>query len=106
VAEGARPEGGALVDKDEGGVGRDRRLGGIAERVAEGLSHLTGKETRVVVLGHVQRGGSATPFDRLLASCLGPVAVRAIERVTAAPADHCLVRTALDLGISFAGDDD
>jgi ATP-dependent phosphofructokinase / diphosphate-dependent phosphofructokinase len=131
VAEGARPEGGELVYREAGDVGHAARLGGIAEQVAAGLSRETGKESRVVVLGHVQRGGSPTPVDRLLASCFGSAAVhalaegklshmvawkgdsvvpvplaRAVERIKRVPLDHYLVRTARDLGISFASEGD
>ena len=78
VAEGARPAGGALVYQDPGGADRQPRLGGIAQQVSGEIERLTGKETRVVVLGHLQRGGSPTAFDRMLASCFGCAAVHAI----------------------------
>jgi 6-phosphofructokinase 1 len=131
VAEGARPEGGELVYKALGTGGAEGRLGGVADRLAVELSSRTSKETRVAVLGHVQRGGSPTPFDRLLASAFGSAAVRAIadgrlgemvawknddivtvplsravDHLKEVPGDHYLVRTARDLGISFAGPDD
>ncbi|HXG68812.1 MAG TPA: ATP-dependent 6-phosphofructokinase, partial [Blastocatellia bacterium] len=80
VAEGAKPVGGSLVFQDTGGVDRAPRLGGIAERVADELARLTSKECRVVVLGHLQRGGTPTAFDRVLATCYGSAAVRAIAR--------------------------
>jgi 6-phosphofructokinase len=54
------------------------RLGGIASKVARYIEHCTGKETRTLVLGHVQRGGSPTTYDRLLALRFGSAAVRAI----------------------------
>ncbi len=100
--------------------------GGIAERVASEISQRIGKESRSIVLGHLQRGGSPTTFDRLLALRFGTTAVRAIEdgkfghmvsllspgvglvlledalkvhkRV---PVDGDTVMTARDLGISF-----
>jgi 6-phosphofructokinase 1 len=131
VAEGARPAGGELVYRDAGDATHAARLGGIAEKVAAGIAQQTGKESRVVVLGHIQRGGSPTPIDRLLASCFGTAAVhaiaegrlghmvawkgdaivtvplsRAVDHIKQVPVDHCLVRTARDLGISFAGDGD
>jgi 6-phosphofructokinase 1 len=51
------------------------RLGGIAAVVASELEQLTGKETRFVVLGHLQRGGAPTSFDRILATRFGARAV-------------------------------
>ncbi len=78
VAEGARPQGGDLVLQDEAGVGRVERLGGIGAVVAEEIATRTGKETRSLVLGHLQRGGSPTTFDRLLALRFGAAAVGAI----------------------------
>ena len=74
VAEGATPKGGMEIYKD---VDR-RRLGGIAERVARQIEQVTGKETRSLVLGHLQRGGGPTTFDRLLALRFGAAAVRLV----------------------------
>ena len=79
AAEGARPRGGAPVVAEPAGPGRKERLGGIAEEVAREIAHRTGKETRSLVLGHLQRGGSPTTFDRLLALRFGSAAVRAIS---------------------------
>mgnify|MGYP005846572047 CR=1 FL=1 len=78
VAEGARPIGGdvSVVARE---VGRAERLGGIGEKVAHALQELTGRETRLVVLGHLLRGGSPTTFDRLLALRFGAAAIRAID---------------------------
>ncbi|MGH7607122.1 MAG: 6-phosphofructokinase [Gemmatimonadales bacterium] len=122
VAEGAVPLGGSesYVDTER------RRLGGVAERVAHGIEQMTGKETRSLVLGHLQRGGSPTTFDRLLALRFGAAAVRLvgegrfgvmvalqpptiaavpIEQAIAAPKrvslDSDAILTARDLGISF-----
>lgn len=78
VAEGAHPQGDGLVIQDPGGVGRAERLGGIGAIVAEAIAERTGKETRSIVLGHLQRGGSPTTFDRLLALRFGAAAVGAI----------------------------
>lgn len=79
VAEGAKPLGGNVVGK-EGELGRQHvLLGGIAEQVAREIAEHTGKDTRSLVLGHLQRGGSPTTFDRLLALRFGAGAVRAIE---------------------------
>ena len=90
AAEGARPKGGSLVLREEAGAGKAERLGGIAEDVAREIGRRTGKETRSLVLGHLQRGGSPTTFDRLLALRFGSAAVRAIA---AADYGSCVVYT-------------
>jgi len=79
AAEGARPRGGGLTTVGEKEVGREIRLGGVCGRVAEEIQKRTGKETRSLVLGHLQRGGSPTTFDRLLALRFGTAAVRAVQ---------------------------
>src|SRR4030095_9275989 len=56
------------------------RLGGVAGQVAAELRSLTGKETRSVVLGHLQRGGAPTSFDRVLATRFGGKAVELIKQ--------------------------
>lgn len=125
VAEGAKPKGGEVsVMSHE--VGRAERLGGIGEKVAAELQERTGKETRVVVLGHLLRGGSPTRFDRLIALRFGAAAVRALEegqrcvmvaldpptvkyvpledsirRMKLVLLDSDIVMTARDLGICF-----
>lgn len=77
VAEGAAPAGGDVVVKDAGDAFRGVVvLGGIGERVTKELAALTGKESRCLVLGHLQRGGGPTTFDRLLALRFGTAAVR------------------------------
>ncbi len=78
VAEGARPRDGSVELVERRGVGTVDRLGGIAGKVARTIEHHTGKETRTLVLGHLQRGGSPTTYDRLLALRFGAAAVRAI----------------------------
>jgi 6-phosphofructokinase 1 len=78
VAEGARPRDGTVVIKEAARAGAVERLGGVAAQVAEAIAERTGKETRSLVLGHLQRGGSPTTFDRLLALRFGSAAVRAI----------------------------
>lgn len=78
AAEGARPRGGSTVLAEPAGPGRRERLGGIAEELARDIAARTGKETRSLVLGHLQRGGSPTTFDRLLALRFGSAAVRAV----------------------------
>jgi 6-phosphofructokinase 1 len=126
VAEGAKPAGGEMVTQGAKEAGREVRLGGIAEQVATKITEITGKETRAVVLGHLQRGGQPTTFDRLIALRFGAAAVRmieqeqfdvmvaldppkvlavplssAIERMKAVPLDCDTVLTARDLGVSF-----
>lgn len=80
VAEGAVPKGGKETIKVGAEFGREHViLGGVAEVVASEISQRTGKDSRSIVLGHLQRGGSPTTFDRLLALRFGTAAVRAIE---------------------------
>jgi len=79
VAEGAAPAGGHMVTKGPGESGRQEVvLGGIAEQVAHEIQACTGKETRTVVLGHLQRGGEPSPLDRLIALRFGAAAVRVV----------------------------
>jgi 6-phosphofructokinase len=54
------------------------RLGGIGDRLAQEIERRTGKEARAVVLGHIQRGGTPTAFDRWLATRFGLQAVDAV----------------------------
>jgi 6-phosphofructokinase 1 len=78
AAEGAKPVGGAptVLKAAEGAY--VERLGGVAAKVAAELEHLTGKEARSVVLGHLQRGGAPTAFDRILATRFGAAAVECL----------------------------
>jgi ATP-dependent phosphofructokinase / diphosphate-dependent phosphofructokinase len=126
VAEGARPEGGEQVYQETGQAAAARRLGGVSHAVAEQLAVLTRREIRVTVLGHLQRGGSPTSFDRILATRFGAAAVErlargrtghmvslrgeviadvpiaeAIARLKTVPLDGDLVRTARYMGISL-----
>ena len=78
VAEGACPVDGTLSVVERRGVGTVDRLGGMASQVAHAISQMNGKEVRTMVLGHLQRGGSPTTYDRLLALRFGAAAVRAI----------------------------
>jgi 6-phosphofructokinase 1 len=78
AAEGARSKDGNVELVERRGVGTADRLGGIGSKVARAIEHYTGKETRTLVLGHLQRGGSPTTYDRLLALRFGAAAVRAI----------------------------
>ncbi len=79
VAEGAYPVGGERIYEQEPGAnGVPGRLGGIARWVAERIGLCTFLDTRVTVLGHLQRGGSPTTFDRILATRFGVEAVNLI----------------------------
>ena len=71
VAEGAREQGGDFVTAANAPANREARLGGIGAVVAQEIETRSGKETRVCVLGHLQRGGSPTSFDRALCSVFG-----------------------------------
>ncbi len=83
VAEGAVAAGGEVISKGKGEVGRSELLlGGVGEWVAQEVREKTGKDTRSLVLGHLQRGGSPTTFDRLLAMRFGTAAVRLVEKGT------------------------
>jgi len=83
VAEGAQARGGSVISKGIDELGReDPLLGGIGEWVADEIRQRTGKDTRSLVLGHIQRGGSPTTFDRLLALRFGAAAVRLVEEGT------------------------
>ena len=80
VAEGAKPKGGEMAVREKAADGYVLRLGGMGEIVANEISRCTGIETRVTVLGHLQRGGSPCPFDRLLATRYGAAAVELIAQ--------------------------
>jgi phosphofructokinase-like protein len=80
IAEGARPKGGDRVIQRIVKESSDPiRLGGIGFVLGEQIEKMTGLETRTVVMGHLLRGGSPTPFDRILATGLGAKAVDMIE---------------------------
>ncbi len=78
VAEGASPKGGSVSLLESAHGAHVERLGGAAVTVSNALERLTGKETRHVVLGHLQRGGAPTAFDRTLATRFGGKAVELI----------------------------
>ena len=80
TAEGAYPRGGAASLVEEAREGFAERLGGIGAQVCEALARETKKETRSVVLGHLQRGGAPTSFDRVLATRFGGKAVELVRR--------------------------
>jgi 6-phosphofructokinase 1 len=125
-AEGALPVGGEMTVVEQGQPGREARLGGIADKVAREIQKRTGKESRSLVLGHLQRGGTPTAFDRLLSLRYGAAAVRlaeegrwgtmvayhppqmaavplgeAVASLKTVPIEGDTVRTARELGISF-----
>jgi ATP-dependent phosphofructokinase / diphosphate-dependent phosphofructokinase len=80
VAEGATPDGAENVHLDKGlDAFGHVRLGGIGEWLAAEIEKRTGKEARTTVLGHIQRGGTPTAFDRVLATRFGLHAVDAVQ---------------------------
>jgi len=80
IAEGAKSKGGDIVIQRIVKESPDPiRLGGIGFVLGEQIEKMTGLETRTVVMGHLLRGGSPTPFDRILATGLGAKAVDMIE---------------------------
>jgi 6-phosphofructokinase 1 len=126
VAEGAHPKGGrpSLVAAAHGEF--VERFGGIGVQVCDALGRETGKETRSVVLGHLQRGGAPTSFDRILATRFGGKAVELVRqgdfgtmvafappnivarrlddvvgKTKTVPMDFDLLRTARALGVTF-----
>jgi 6-phosphofructokinase 1 len=125
-AEGALPVGGEMTVVEAAHPGKEARLGGIAEKLSREIEQRTGKESRSLVLGHLQRGGTPTSFDRLLSLRFGAAAVRlaeegrwgtmvaydppemtavplgeAVASLKTVPVDGDTVRTARELGISF-----
>ena len=78
VAEGALPRDGAASFLEDAAPGRAARYGGIAERVADEIEAATGRETRSLVLGHLQRGGQPTAYDRILSLRFGAAAIRLV----------------------------
>ena len=126
VAEGAVPKGGKRALIEEAHEGHVERLGGVGAQVSAELGTMTGKETRSVVLGHLQRGGAPTSFDRVLATRFGGTAVELVKRgefgtmvafappdiisrrledvvgkTKTVPMDFDLLRTAKSLGVTF-----
>jgi phosphofructokinase-like protein len=127
VAEGARPSGGDVVVKKVVEESTDPvRLGGIADFIAAHIERRCRLETRVTVLGHLQRGGTPTVFDRVLATRFGSTAAHvaemgrhgvmvalrcqdiitvpiadAVAKLKTVPPDHHLIRCARSVGTSF-----
>jgi 6-phosphofructokinase 1 len=131
TAEGAREIGHDLIYQETGVRDHAPRLGGIGNHCRAELERLTGKETRTVVLGHLQRGGRPNAFDRMLATSFGACATRAlasgergrmvalhaadiitvpiekaIANIKTVPSDGQLVRTARATGVSFGAPDE
>src|ERR1022692_2807700 len=79
VAEGARPKttGSAVAEAQSDAFGH-ARLGGVGQLLAAEIERRTGKEARCAVLGHIQRGGTPTAFDRVLATRFGVHAIRSV----------------------------
>ena len=125
-SEGAVERGGGQVYQETTGS-----LGGIGAYVATQVGKVTGKDARVVVLGHVQRGGMPTPYDLILATRFGAAAVRVLAegrygevvvskgaeistvsmadcagKVNTVPVDHEMIKTARGLGIAFGDEED
>lgn len=126
VAEGAFPHGGDVSIMGESMPGEAKRVGGVCDAIGREIQRVTGKETRSLVLGHLQRGGMPTGYDRLLSTRFGAAAVRAIAEekwghmvalqsphIVAIPIEealaqpkrvqplHDVVLTARETGISF-----
>lgn len=127
VAEGAKwPDGNWVADAQGAGMVGEIRLGGIGKAIADEITRNCEKESRHVVLGHLQRGGPPTTFDRLLATRFGVSAVRlvvegrfgrmlsyqppdvtdvpisaVVGRIKCVPPIGDLIQTARALGISF-----
>ncbi len=127
IGEGAKARGGALtvlrrLDDSPDPI----RLGGVAQVLREQLQPLLASEVRATVLGHVQRGGAPTPFDRVLATQFGNQAAQLVmqgefnrmvtlngeqpgsvplaevaHQSRKVPADHPLLRTARQIGVSL-----
>lgn len=131
VAEGAVEIGHELIYQSKGDALHAPRLGGIGQHLQLEIEASTGRETRCVVLGHLQRGGRPNAFDRMLATNFGSCAVRAlasgktgvmvalqagdvvtvpltaaIANIKTVPPNGQLVRTARDTGISFGALDE
>ncbi|MFL5580193.1 MAG: 6-phosphofructokinase [Gemmatimonadaceae bacterium] len=78
VAEGAHPRGQEAHALEPTAPGQPIRLGNVADAIAREIQQITGKETRSLVLGHLQRGGMPTSYDRLLGTRFGAAAVQAV----------------------------
>jgi 6-phosphofructokinase 1 len=124
AAEGAHAQGRGFVTAPDQAVDCEARLGGIGSAVAAELEKRTEKEVRTCVLGHLQRGGTPSPFDRMLCSMFGTEAIElvaagafgqmvafsgthvvavplaeAVSKLKTVPPDGDMARTARALGI-------
>ncbi len=131
VAEGASELDGEEIYLESGTDSKAKRLGGIGEHLRQKIEEATNKESRTVVLGHLQRGGSPNSFDRMLATNFGACAVHSLAegelgRMVALKSSNVItvsleeaivdikrvtlntqiVRTARDIGISFGAPDE
>lgn len=127
VAEGAKEKDGEYVTKKKNHKPGEALLGGVGQYVADTMAEMTGKDTRHVVMGHLQRGGQPTALDRILGTRFGVGAVdliaqgkyghmvsyqnyqvgsvpieQAVSRLRSVDPEHQLVKTAREIGISFA----
>jgi len=127
VAEGARPKGGKMTVSRIVARSHDKiRLGGVAYKIGADIERIMGIVTRTTVLGHVQRGGSPTPFDRILATRFGCAALdlilkrkfgrmvalrnekitdveiaKAVGKLKLVPKNNFLIKSSKYMGISF-----
>lgn len=127
VAEGAKPKDGQMVVSQRiAGSPDPIRLGGVSSRLVDQIAECTGLECRAVILGHIQRGGTPTPYDRILATNFGHTALELLlkgrknhlvvlkngqlssiplgqvaGRIKTVPRHHPLVQAARAVGTSF-----
>jgi phosphofructokinase-like protein len=102
IAEGATPrEGQKITITHEVDAFGHARLGGVGEMVAREIQERSGFETRVVILGHLQRGGAASAFDRILATRFG---VKAVELCEAGEFDRMVVIRGMEVTSMPLGD--
>lgn len=130
VSEGAKPKAGEqIVDRIVQDSPDPIRLGGIGKVIANQIEEKTGIETRVTVLGHLQRGGTTSPFDRVLCTIFGEKAVQMVHqqdfgkwvcwrngqaqtellsfaagRQRLVPLDHLLIEVARSVGMRFGNE--
>ncbi|MHC4294897.1 MAG: 6-phosphofructokinase [Planctomycetota bacterium] len=127
IGEGAKQEGGEMfVDRIVENSPDPIRLGGVSKVIAKQIEQIAGLDSRSIVLGHVQRGGTPTPFDRVLATkfgfhafellmekCFGHTVVQqkgditsvpiaeVADKVRTVPPGHPLIRAAKSIGTCF-----
>lgn len=127
VAEGARQKGKKVIERAPDKLNPyPTKLGGIGDLLRHEIEEMTGLETRAANLGHIQRGGSPTPYDRNLGTLFGKMAVdlvaqkkwnqmvgyvaneilafpiaKAVSRIKTVPKNHRLIESGKSMGISF-----